>query len=232
MLTLLLAGGRAWAGPPFLTDDPEPVETRHWEFYAATQWERSHDAAAGTSPHVEVNYGALPSLQLHVIVPVVSAWESGTPVRSGLGDIELGAKYRFIGEGARRPQIGIFPLITLPTGSVERGLGAGHVTGFLPVWIQKGFGPWTTYGGGGIRLGSGEKAIEAGWLLQRSVSRHITLGAEVYHTHPLNEGVDLTQLNAGASVDFSDHHHLLLSAGPSFGGDSRMQAYLAYQLTF
>ena len=23
----------AWGGPPFVTDDPEPVEYRHWEFY-------------------------------------------------------------------------------------------------------------------------------------------------------------------------------------------------------
>ena len=23
----------AWAGPPFVTDDPEPVEYRHWEIY-------------------------------------------------------------------------------------------------------------------------------------------------------------------------------------------------------
>jgi hypothetical protein len=40
----------AWAGPPFLTDDPEPVEFKHWEFYAATQWSATHHAVAGTCP--------------------------------------------------------------------------------------------------------------------------------------------------------------------------------------
>lgn len=29
----LLAPATAWAGPPFLTDDPEPTETGHWEIY-------------------------------------------------------------------------------------------------------------------------------------------------------------------------------------------------------
>ncbi len=37
-LLLLLVGfpaSRVSAGPPFLTDDPEPVEYKHWEFYIA-----------------------------------------------------------------------------------------------------------------------------------------------------------------------------------------------------
>ena len=32
-----LAPGAARAGPPFFTDDPEPVEYKHGEFYIATQ---------------------------------------------------------------------------------------------------------------------------------------------------------------------------------------------------
>ena len=121
--------------------------------------------------------------------------------------------------------------MTLPSGSGERGLGAGHAAGFLPVWLQKSFGPWTTYGGGGFRVGPGEGALVLGGLLQRKISRHLTLGAEVYRTHPWTGEPDQTQLNAGGIIDFSERHHLLLSAGPSIGGDSRLQAYAAYQLT-
>ena len=36
-ITLFLLGGLAatniWAGPPFQTDDPEPIEFRHYEVY-------------------------------------------------------------------------------------------------------------------------------------------------------------------------------------------------------
>jgi hypothetical protein len=60
----------AWAGPPFTTDDPEPVEYRHWEIYVASQLEKDKAGWSGTSPHFEVNYGALPNLQLHLIAPV------------------------------------------------------------------------------------------------------------------------------------------------------------------
>ena len=43
LATVLLALGtiistlpRAQAGPPYITDDPEPVEYQHWEFYVAS----------------------------------------------------------------------------------------------------------------------------------------------------------------------------------------------------
>jgi hypothetical protein len=38
----------------------------------------------------------------------------------------------------------------VPTGNESRGLGAGHVQLYLPIWFQKDFGKWTTYGGGGF----------------------------------------------------------------------------------
>jgi hypothetical protein len=232
---VVLAGGllsdRAWAGPPFLTDDPEPVELRHWEFYAAAQWSAERHAASGTAPHVEVNYGALPNLQLHVIVPAVFSWSSGSSAQYGLGDIELGAKFRFVDEAEWRPQVGIFPLLIVPTGSKDRRLGAGKAQGLVPLWVQKSFGPWTTYGGGGLRFSSDGRAAVLGWLLQRKLSEQFALGTEAYATAPLNGEAVQVQLNLGAVVDFSEQHHLLFSAGPSFGTSTEAQAYLAYQLT-
>jgi hypothetical protein len=228
---MLLIADVARAGPPFLTDDPEPVETGHWEFYGAFQWAWQRDTASGTLPHVEVNYGALPGLQLHAVVPGVLAWTRGEPLQYGLGDLELGAKFRFIDEGTWRPQIGVFPLIFLPTGSKERGLGSGAVEALLPVWVQKSFGPLTTYGGGGIRLAAEGNSAVVGWLVQRQLWTWLTLGAEVFVTVPLAGKAVQTQLNMGFIVDLSEQHHLLLSAGPSIGTDDRAQAYLAYQLT-
>ena len=34
ILFALLLATPAWAGPPFLTDDPEPTDLHHWEIYA------------------------------------------------------------------------------------------------------------------------------------------------------------------------------------------------------
>jgi hypothetical protein len=229
--SMLLGEGTARAGPPFLTDDPEPVDIGHWEIYGASQWGWQRSAMSGTLPHVEVNYGALPGLQLHAIVPGVLAWTRGETLHYGLGDLELGAKFRFIDEGPLRPQIGVFPLVFVPTGSKERGLGSGSVETLLPVWVQKSFGPFTTYGGGGIRLATEGTALVFGWLAQRQIWNWLTSGAEVFITVPLAGEAVQTQFNMGFIVDLSEQHHLLLSAGPSFGTEDRAQAYLAYQLT-
>ncbi len=230
LVASLFVRGTAWAGPPFLTDDPEPVERGHWELYLASQWSAANRAATGSAPHVEVNYGALPGLQLHVIVPATLSWQSGQSTQYGLGDIELGAKYRFVEEGERRPQIGTFPLVLPATGSKERRLGAGTTQVLLPIWIQKSIGPWTTYGGAGLHLASGDNDVVAGWLLQRQVLGMITIGTETFLTFPLNGAPVELQVNLGVVVDFTDKHHLLASAGPAFGGDARGQGYLAYQM--
>lgn len=59
----------------------------------------------------------------------------------GVGDVEVGAKYRFVRETARRPQVGVFPMLELPTGDASRGLGNGQLCARLPVWLQKSAGP-------------------------------------------------------------------------------------------
>jgi hypothetical protein len=143
LAVLFCLAGRTQAAPPFLTDDPEPVEYRHWEFYAASQWSIDRSSITGTCPHFEVNYGAVPNLQLHIITPAAFFRAPGGPTEVGMGDIELGAKLRFITETNRHPQAGIFPLVTLPSGSRRRGLGLGVAEATLPVWIQKSFGAGT-----------------------------------------------------------------------------------------
>lgn len=235
-VVMALLGGAAQAGPPFLTDDPEPVALRHWELYAASQWSWDRHGASGTLPHVEVNYGALPGLQLHLIVPAVLSMPARSPGQTspreyGLGDIELGAKFRFVEETKTHPQVGIFPVVTLPSGDAARGLGTGRAQGLLPIWIQKSFGPWTSYGGGGIRFAAASQATVLGWLLQRQLSSKVTLGGEIYLTGPLAGEAAQEQLNVGLIVNFSEVRHLLISAGPSFGNATRMQAYAAYQIT-
>ena len=132
------------AGPPFLTDDPEPVEYQHWEMYLAVLYMHDRDQDSSTLPHLEINYGVIPNVQIHLLAPLVYEKPEGQSSQYGYGDTELGIKFRFIKETDYMPQVGIFPLVELATGDVGRGLGNGRTQYFLPIWLQKSFGSWTT----------------------------------------------------------------------------------------
>jgi hypothetical protein len=67
---VLILSRNAFAGPPYITDDPEPVEYQHWEVYFASIFAKQPDAWTSTAPHLEVNYGPIPNVQLHIIAPL------------------------------------------------------------------------------------------------------------------------------------------------------------------
>ena len=239
---VLLAGVRpALAGPPFITDDPEPVDYGHWEVYGFTMGSHVNGDTSGTLAGVEVNYAAAPNLQLHMIAPLAFDDASGSNFKAGAGDLELGMKYRFINPGSDDwwPQVGVFPLLEVPTGDADRGLGSGHLRAFLPVWLQKDFGKWTTYGGGGywVNPGTGNQDYWfAGWLLQRQVTDNLALGGELFHqTADTIGGKDTSGFNVGGIYDFSQHYHLLFSAGrgiQNVSDSNEFSYYLAIQSTF
>ncbi len=231
----LLAAAGARAGPPYVTDDPEPVDLRHWEVYLSATRLTDEDERTGDAPHVEVNYGAAPELQLHVIIPFSHSQHDGVSTTFGLGDIEVGTKYRFLEETEGRPQIGTFPQLELPTGDASRGLGSGHVRLFLPVWLQKSFGKLQTYGGGGYWINPGEGNRDwwfAGWQAQLQITRFLAPGFEIFYQTPdVEGGSDQAHFNVGFVLDFGEHHHVLFSIGRAFHGCDCSHAYVSYLLT-
>jgi len=224
------------AGPPFLTDDPEPVEYQHWEVYLGMQHTKLSGDWSGTAPFVEVNYGVLLDLQLHLIAPLAYDAPENGATHMGYGDTELGVKWRFLRESEDVPQVGIYPLLELPTGKESLGLGNGHPQLFLPLWLQKSFGDWTIYGGGGYGINSGadnENWGFGGLVVQRKITDKLTLGAEIYrHSAQQNGGQGDTAFNLGSIFDITEHQHLLFSLGRSINGPTDFQTYLAFQWTF
>src|SRR5689334_12838066 len=98
------------------------------------------------------------------------------------GTVLLGAKYRFItpGEDDWFPQVAFYPAVLVPTGNQKFGFSSGHVQYFLPLWLQKDFGPWTVYGGGGywINPGAGNKNYGfTGVAVWRKIGEQLNIGA-------------------------------------------------------
>ncbi len=240
-LLLLLAGAmRAFAGPPFQTDDPEPVDYHHFEMYA---FALSDSTSGGTSlsvPAYEVNWGAAPNLQLHLVLPLVANIPAdGGSAAYGIGDTELGAKYRLLKETKHRPEVGIFPFVELPSGSAERGLGVGTTWYRLPLWIQKSWGPWTSYGGGGEAVVPAEGYNNypfAGWLVQRQLNKKLMLGVEVFGHGALGEGAGSTRYSTmadlGGTYEFKPGFDLLFAGGRTVAGQPETYSYLALYWTW
>ncbi len=233
---LLIYVNTSWAGPPFRTDDPEPVDYKHGEFYIATQYEKDKDVTYGTAPHIELNYGVVPNVMVHLIAPYAFNEPEGVSTKRGYGDTEVGIKYRFVNCEDEHFMVGTFPLVELPTGDSDQGLGAGHTTYFVPLWIQKSWEPWESYGGGGFwrNRGAGNKDYWFfGWELQRAITTMLTLGAELFNqTKTTEDGITRTGFTLGAIVNLTEYHHLLFSGGRDIHGESSFSAYLAYQYTF
>jgi hypothetical protein len=235
-LLALVPAPPAFAGPPFLTDDPEPVAYRHWEAYLFSTFDRSSDARQIQGPALEFNLGAAPDLQLHLVVPWAWSQQPGRRTQSGWGDVEMGFKYRFRRETERGPQIGIFPMVELPAGKASRGLGNGRAWFRIPLWVQKSWGPWTTYGGGGwtINRAPGQRSHTfAGWLLQRDLGKTLTLGGEVFAQGADTQGGrGFAVADLGGSLNFTPGFSLLFSAGHTVRGERHTVAYLGLYWTW
>jgi hypothetical protein len=225
----LMSDLTALAGPPYLTDDPDPTDYQHWETYLFTQGQYAHSAHTINGPAAEANYGLFPDTQFSVTVPMTTTGGEGIPEARGLGDILIGLKYRFIHETNGWPQVALYPQVTTPTGDARLGLGNGRPTYLLPLWVQKSWGPWTTYGGGGELwnpvFGRRDYPI-AGWLLQRDLTERLTLGGEIYaQGQDTDTDHGFVALNLGGSYKFTEIFSLVYSAGHSVVGDRQTLWY-------
>jgi hypothetical protein len=250
-----MGAGVALAGPPYLTDDPDPVPYHHWEFYTFATGDRTRSTNTVSGPALEVNNGVAPNTQLHLVIPEADFSGDGMSAR-GLGDIEAGVKYRFLTETKNRPEVGAFPLAELPAGDQSKGLGNGRAWFKVPVWLQKSFGPWTCDGGGGYAYNPapGQRNFYFGGLLvQRTLSPRLSLGGEAFFqgaqvqndqivpagsSGMSSSGIEVagaraTSLwNIGGTYNFTQDFSLLFSAGHSFQGDGNSVFYLSLYRTW
>lgn len=240
-VSLALAAGPALAGAPFRTDDPGTTPDGHFEFDLFSQGIKSDDGWTAGLPAFEADYGALPNLQLHIVVAQGYVAVENSHAGFALSDVELGAKYRFISPSNDDwfPQVATFPLIEVPVGNQKLGLSTGHAQIFLPIWLEKDFGKWSVYGGGGYWINPGVNNRNFGYVgiaVWREITEALHVGAEVFHQTPnvVNEPAT-TGFNVGLIYDVSDNWHLLSSVGT--GAQNRtatnqLSYYAGLQLTF
>ena len=208
-LSLLIAQV-AYAGPPYVSDDPEPTDYRHFEIYtfnSGTSTRNGTDSETG----IDVNYGGAPDLQLTATLPLGFSFPTGDNTQFGLSNVELAAKYRFLHQATFGWDVAVFPRVFLP--SASNVVGDRNASLLLPVWAQRDLGNgWTTFGGGGCQLYPGapsQNFCEAGWVLTRQVTSNLQIGAELFHQTANSVAPATTSLGIGAVYDVNKTFHLL-----------------------
>lgn len=228
-ICLFLFSQLNFAGPPFNTDDPEPVKFKHWEYYISSMSTYEPASWKGTSPHFEVNYGLINNVQVHLLLPVNYSYIPSNKPVFGYAYSEAGIKFRFVQETENMPQIGTFPLIEIPTVN-NNEFGNGKAQIYIPLWLQKSWDKLTTYGGAGYWINPGtnnKNWVYAGWELQYDFSPLVTLGGELYYTSPdAIESKAVMAFNVGGFINFSEKFHLIFSAGHSLINESFVSSYL------
>ena len=209
LLAMIGCARSAWAGPPYTSDDPEPTDFRHFEIYAFTTGTHTIDGTGGQAG-IDFNYGAAPDLQLTAVLPAGFGQPTGDASHIGLGNFQIAAKYRFLHQDGFGLDVSFFPRLFLPSSS--SAVGDIHSSVLLPLWLEKDWGAWTVFGGGGcvISSDSSENHCLAGGVVTRQLMPKFRLGVEVsYQTAEANGTPSTTALGMGAQYDLTEHYHLM-----------------------
>ncbi len=230
--TVLLALGIAEAGPPFVTDDPEPPPPGGWEINVPFIIERTPGKTEMEAPLFDLNFG-LPNIQLKLEIPIAVVTDPYRGTAAGAGDLLLGVKWRFLNNEHSQFQLGTYPQLLLPTGDDARGLGEGRAAFVLPVVIQKSWEKWTVYGNVGFwwqTAADTRNYFYAGAVLEREINERLSLGAELFGNSPKERGgrSDMA-FNLGGTWKLNQHSNLLFSAGRDIVGDATALGYIGLQ---
>lgn len=211
------AAAPAFAGPPYLTNDPAPTDLAHWEIYAFAEGDGRSPVLDGDGG-VELNYGAAKDTQLSVALPANFSHAPHEGWLAGTGDLELGVKYRFFNDKSTGISAAIYPKVDLPTASRAHD----EKTKFqFPLWLGKDFADGTSiFGGIGylVNPGPGNRDFwRASVAVTRKLSRRLSVGAELQRQAADSAGgTARTRAGVGSILKLSEHYALLASGGPTW----------------
>jgi hypothetical protein len=170
----------ALAGPPYVSDDPEPTDYKHFEIYTFNNGTVTRGDIGGATG-IDFNYGAAPDLQLTATLPAAFDRPAASRTNFGLGNIELAAKYRFLHQDTFGLDVSVFPRVFLPTPS--KSVGSGR---------------------------SSQNCCEAGGVVTYQLLPKLQLGVELFHQTADGNGTPATSsVGVGARYDINDNFHLL-----------------------
>jgi hypothetical protein len=227
----------AEGSPPLITDDPGTPGDGHWEINLGLSTERRPGERVSELPLIDVNYGIGDRWQLKYEVPYLRLSEDGESSISGLGNSEVGVKWRFYDAGEGGLSVSVYPQVEFNnpgSHADDKGL-AEHGSAFiLPFQFEKDVGPVTLIWQVGREFRSGGDSwfygISAGHRFNEKVEVAVELAGGG------TARLDRTQLTAnfGVVVDLSERDSVMFSIGRELHNHAEprasLVAYVGWQL--
>ena len=241
----LLVGGRgvlcAQAGPagpgPVVTDRPDKTESTSIvpRGYAQLEagWSLETVEAAGTSLHTHSVPGVLARVGLSNRLEARIGFagfqltnQTGLGGAEGLGDAELGFKYRLASARGALPDVAVIGAVSVPTGA--DGVTSGRVDPTVLVTLSRPLGErvsvgsnlgssWTTTDNG---QGGRTTLVDLTYTLSFGVALSGRVGtfAETFGSLPAGDGTAAHHLDGGVTFLVRDNLQLDLSVGRGIAG--------------
>jgi hypothetical protein len=133
----------AQGGPPYYTTDPGTPGNMNWEVNFGYMPFLYNGNSLTHVPDVDINFGVGERIQLTYENAWLRVWNQGAPAKYGMGQDNVGVKWRFYDSGEEGMQFSIFPqgFINNPNHAVQRGITPPGSSFLFPVEFTKKFGP-------------------------------------------------------------------------------------------
>ncbi|HEY9126141.1 MAG TPA: transporter [Acidobacteriaceae bacterium] len=227
---LLCVSARLDAQLPFYTDDTGVTERGKWHFEFFNEYDSlqlQYPNANQNTANFKLNYGLPHNFEVDLDVPYLSIYRTGgNPGSSGVGDTNLGLKYRFRDESKHAPSLAASFYTEIPTGDSKEQLGSGLADYWLNFIGQKTFAEKTRVTGNVGYLFAGNTStgvlgtqntrghvFPGGLSLLHDFSPTLTLGAEIFAAYTENGNLGRSQFQAMAGGEYQLRKGLSLCFG-------------------
>jgi hypothetical protein len=222
------AASNAQGGPPYYTNDPGTPGNRNWEINLGYMPFLYNTQSITHTPDVDINYGVGNRIQLTFENAWLRVKTAPGDAKYGLGQDQLGVKWRFYDDQKSGLAISIFPQVSINNlnHSVERGITPPGASVILPIEFAKKLGPIDVNWEAGYQVvHRGPDGWITGLVAGHDFSKKLELDAEFYGLGTFNNSNNEQTLGAGARYKLRPPFILLLMAGRSVAPAHNGQPY-------
>lgn len=207
---------RAQGGPPYYTTDPGTPGNMNWEMNFGYMPFLFNGNSTSHVPDVDLNFGVGERIQLTYENAWLRVWNQGAPARYGMGQDQLGVKWRFYDGGEEGMQFSVFPQLSVnnPNHAVQRGITPPGASLLLPVEFTKKVGRFDLNLEGGYNLVHlGPDGWISGMVLGHQFTKKLELDAEFFSGGTFHPRFAQPILDFGARYKVHRPFIFLLMAG-------------------